>query len=133
MTARRIDSKTGRHAFRVLWNVVETTEITLELVEMAGGEIGVRFAAQWSGLQTGALSGGPHLIAGNLEAPVHADPPIRLQITDWRHAPEVRRVSGRFRVLCDASVYSGLFGTVTLFDETLGGTLREAETRPAAQ
>jgi hypothetical protein len=112
-----IDRRTRTRTFGV-WPARVTVTVTIRLAQTTPGELAAYYAAHYRGIRNGRAFGGPLRIAGNGSWVVQRDPPVTVEVSDYRSDPEGRRLSGHLRIRVDAPV----LGPITIFDETIGGS-----------
>ena len=106
-----IDKKKQTTYFGV-WPFSETVELTLSLVKYDEG-LGLMYEAKYWGIVPGHASGGPFHVTGNITKPIHEDPKIVLQITNWSEQ------GGYISMHVKITVH----GLGVVFDQNLGGKI----------
>ncbi|MBS7564181.1 hypothetical protein KHS38_07165 [Mucilaginibacter sp. Bleaf8] len=109
-----IDTKTDKHTFGV-WPVKETVTTTLSLILTGPDTFGLNYQAQYSGIKSGTVSGGPYAVSGNGSFVVNDNPKVTVTISNYSDSGSY--ISMHIQITVDIPV----IGTETIFDETLGG------------
>ncbi len=112
-----IDTKSETRTFKKLF-FKETINSTVSLILINEPEkFALNYNANYSGIKNGNLSGGPIPVGDNGSHIEHDDPKVILEVSNYSDDGSV--ISFHVKVTVDAS-QAGL-GTITLFDQTLGG------------
>lgn len=111
-----IDRKVESHTFGV-WPVKENIKTTLTLVKMDNGSLGLIYEADFSGVKSGHVSGGPREINGDGTIVVNPNPKVVVSISQYKRTDTYG--SMHIKITVDIPV----IGSETIFDKTLGGNL----------
>ncbi len=109
-----IDSKTDKHSFG-FWKAKEEVTTTITLVHMGGGQFGLSYDCEFSGIKSGHVSGGPYPVSGNMHKVLHNSPQVVLTISNFDETSTT--ISMKVTITVDIPV----IGNKTIYDETLGG------------
>lgn len=109
-----IDKKTESHDYGH-WPLKESVTTTIMLLNMGGGQIGVSYDSDFSGLKSGHVQGGPIAIEGNEGIIVNDSPKVTVVISQFN------KTANYISVHIAITVEIPVIGSETIYDQTLGG------------
>jgi hypothetical protein len=109
-----IDSKSDKRKFQK-FPLSETIITTINLLELTPGKFGLDYQADYSGVKVGKINGGPLDISGNGTYIENDDPKVTMIISNYSDSGTA--ISMQITINIDAPI----LGTVTIFDQALGG------------
>ena len=113
-----IDKKSESHKYG--WGLEEDVTTTMSLMNIGNEKIGLSYEANYSGIKSGGVHGGPFEVTGDETKIVHDSPKVEVIISNFNKKSSY--VSLHVKITVDIPV----IGTETIYDQTLGGEYSES-------